>query len=66
MRKYPDAMVSGLSCFKVGDSARHEMLGIGIRNDSQLGEISYISFHTKAGVQILEPNEDGKVTWATR
>lgn len=48
------------------DSTHQEMLGIGIRKDPQLGEIPYISFRTKSGVNTLEPNEDGKVEWVTR
>jgi hypothetical protein len=47
------------------DSTSHEVLGIGLKKDPKLGEIPYISFQTKAGLQILEPNEDGKITWET-
>jgi len=48
------------------DSTNQEMLGIGIKKDPKLGEIPYISFHTNTGVQILEPNEEGKVTWKNK
>ena len=59
------ALDSGTSLSFI-DSTRNEILGIGVRKNPQLGEMPYISFHTKAGVQILEPNNEGKVTWATR
>ena len=59
------AMDSGTSLSFV-DATRNGMLGIGIRKDSRLGEIPYISFQTKAGAQILEPNEEGKVDWVPK
>jgi hypothetical protein len=46
--------------------SQHEILGVGIRKDAKLGELPYISFRTKAGIQVLEPNADGKVAWVTK
>jgi hypothetical protein len=47
------------------DSTGQTSLEIGIKKDPKLGELPYISFHTKAGLQVLEPDAEGKVTWVT-
>ena len=39
------------------------MLEIGIEKDSKQGEIPVIVFHTKAGIQTLAPNEEGKMVF---
>jgi hypothetical protein len=47
------------------DSTGQTSLEIGTKKDPKLGEMPYISFHTKAGLQVLEPDAEGKVTWVT-
>jgi hypothetical protein len=44
-------------------SNNRALLSIGIQKDPKQGEIPMIIFETKAGRQILAPNEEGKVTW---
>ena len=65
----PKAMLSSINAnvmLSLIDSTNNEMLGIGIKKDPKLGEIPYISFQTKAGLQVLEPNTDGKIAWTKK
>ena len=39
------------------------LLSIGIAKDPKQGDIPMIIFETKAGQQVLKPNEQGKMTW---
>ncbi len=48
------------------DSTGQTSLEIGIKKDPKLGEIPYISFQSKTGLQVLEPDEQGKVTWKNK